>query len=92
MKINIPEIKYEAGHSYSEEWQLTDWCCVGCGKKSVWEEGGGGDYYVGLKYLCASCGASFYLPENEDVSDWQDRQRREAFSNSERNGQCNPSD
>ena len=74
------EIKYEAGHSYHEEWEKTDFCCLGCGQKSVWEEQCDGDNYVGPLFICEQCGASFTMQYNGVRSeDLQDKQRLEAI-------------
>ena len=33
--------------------------CPRCATRSVWFETGDGDYYVGVEYRCATCGATF---------------------------------
>ena len=74
------EIKYEAGHSCHEEWEKTDFHCLGCGEKSVWEDQNDGDYYVGPLFICEQCGASFTMQYNDvRTEDWQDKQRLEAI-------------
>lgn len=49
-------------HSCTREYSFVDIFCPTCGAKQVWEEQGGGDYYVGEEYLCLGCGATFNLP------------------------------
>lgn len=81
-KVNF-EVKYEAGHSYNEEWQITENHCPNCGKKEVWNNNScGGDYYMGEMLRCKSCGCEFYLPTGAEVpsnKDWQARQRADFF-------------
>lgn len=75
-------VKYEAGHTYDESWEKTDYFCPGCGKPHVWHETGPGDYYVGEQFLCLKCGGRFYLPgevQTNHVRDWQTRQRLEVL-------------
>lgn len=75
------EVRYEAGHSYSETWEKTSYHCPRCGNKEVWHETSGGDYYVGETHLCLACNAHFYLPSQptDDPKSWQDKQRLEAI-------------
>ena len=79
--MQIP-IKYEAGHTYTEEWEQFDFHCPHCGNKTVWGERDAGDYYVGAEWLCTSCWARWtWQLEAQSVSEnWQDRQRREALA------------
>jgi len=81
-KVNL-EVRYEAGHSYNEEWELTGNHCPNCGEKKVWNNNsGGGDYYVGEKLRCNGCGCEFYLPGGVNLpsdEDWQARQRADFF-------------
>jgi len=84
-KINI-NVQYEAGHSYNEEWQLTEYHCPSCGSKQVWNNNsGGGDMYVGEKLRCNGCSCEFYLPDGvkpsrgDEGDDWQTKQRAEVF-------------
>jgi len=81
-KINI-NVKYEAGHSYNEEWELTEYHCPSCGSKKVWNNNsGGGDMYVGEKLRCNGCSCEFYLPDGVLITgsnDWQANQRAEVF-------------
>lgn len=53
---------YEFSHKYSETWDLTELYCPHCGKQEVWEEQGGGDYYVGVDYACTACAHIFNMP------------------------------
>lgn len=76
------EIKYEAGHSYCEEWERIDYFCPACGAKDVWHETSVGDYYVGEEHMCRKCGASFYIPNlvaKPKQRDWQHEQRLSAI-------------
>ena len=50
-------------HEYTENWDKAEWFCPACGRREVYEEQGGGDYYVGTRFLCEKCGAKFYLPD-----------------------------
>ena len=75
--INYFKNGKEFSHKYSETWGKVDYHCPSCGKKAVWEEQSGGDYYVGTQFLCVDCGASFYLPNGSETRpmDLQDQQR-----------------
>lgn len=81
--IAMPEVSftnhYKAGHSYRETWTTTDLHCPGCGKKAVWRETGGGDYYVGERHICASCSFLFHMPNGDRIErepiDYNDQQR-----------------
>ena len=68
-------------HEYTESWERTELFCPACGKREVHEEQSKGDYYVGVQFLCASCGASFYLPSHPepDPKNEQDVQRLAAI-------------
>ena len=72
-------VKYEAGHSYLEDWVKTEYYCPHCGKQEVWDEDSGGDHYVGTRLTCVSCAAGFRMPESADATDWQTQQRIEAI-------------
>ena len=74
------DVKYyhhgDYSHKYPEKWAETDLFCPECGNQTVYVEQSGGDYYVGVEYLCAGCGASFFLPTGVNISDnEQDKQR-----------------
>lgn len=65
-------------HQYVEEWEsLPNLYCPNCGKREVWHETNPGDYYLGERYLCASCKHAFYLPMHpcDDSNDEQGCQR-----------------
>jgi predicted RNA-binding Zn-ribbon protein involved in translation (DUF1610 family) len=70
-------------HKYAEEWEKLELFCPKCGKQDVWHETGTGDYYVEEQYMCAACGASFYLPSgiHERCGDDQNEQRFSVLSN-----------
>jgi len=55
-------------HKYSETW-TTDGSlfCPHCGKKEVWVEQGGGDYYVGVQHICTACNWTFHMPNLSDI-------------------------
>lgn len=80
VKIKLT-VKYEAGHSYDEEWEQLYMHCPNCGKHEVWHSTDDGDYYVGEKYMCRKCGAHFYMPHGVMTGklDWQDQQRIDAL-------------
>lgn len=50
------------------KWFLSDYFCPNCGKKTVYDERDGGDYYVGCTYLCTSCLHRSYLDAVSDIS------------------------
>lgn len=57
-------------HHYVVEFLKSKLYCPNCGKQEVWEEQGGGDYYLGVDYICTSCGSkshldSVHIPNNE---------------------------
>lgn len=56
-------------HRYTESWATTQWHCPSCGQKQVWENQGGGDYYVGCKLICIACAFSFYMPSARAIKD-----------------------
>lgn len=68
-------------HSYDESWEPTPYYCPHCGKRTVWHEMSGGDYYVGEQYLCTNCAASFELPSGAEPREdhEQDTQRLAAI-------------
>jgi transposase-like protein len=72
-------VKYEAGHSHKETWERAEYYCPLCAAKEVWSETGGGDYYVGERYMCAKCGGTFHLPSCSIGRGWQDEQRLAAI-------------
>ena len=49
-------------HTYAETWESCEHFCPHCGRREVMEAQGGGDYYVGVDYLCLACGWTFSLP------------------------------
>jgi hypothetical protein len=66
----------EFSHSYDETWEHTDLHCLRCGEKDLWRDEGPGDYYAGPQHLCASCGATFHLPDEvRDAHGEQNAQR-----------------
>jgi rRNA maturation protein Nop10 len=67
-KATVARICYD-GSAYYESYTLSDWYCPSCGKKSVWEENGEGDYYRGPNFICSSCGGSMCFPEMFDPKD-----------------------
>jgi predicted RNA-binding Zn-ribbon protein involved in translation (DUF1610 family) len=68
----------EFSHKYRENWELTEYHCPHCGKKEVWHETSGGDYYVGEQHICVECDRAFYLPDGvSKANDEQDSQRLE---------------
>lgn len=64
-------------HKYTETWELTENFCPCCGKREVWLEQGGGDYYVGQQYICMACDSTFHMPNSQKCTDDADRQRLE---------------
>jgi hypothetical protein len=65
-------------HKYSETWTTHgDLFCPNCGKKEVWVEEGGGDYYVGNQYICTACAHEFHMPGLSTIhaNDETNRQR-----------------
>lgn len=70
----------EHSHSYEETWDKTDYHCPCCGKKEVWSDTSGGDYYVGEEFMCLACKACFHLPAGAAPSkNEQDEQRFQAI-------------
>lgn len=80
------EVKYycrgEVSHSYKETWAITQLFCPHCGSKAVWEDQGGGDYYVGSEFLCIQCGTSLCAHEipSPDPNGEQTKQRMELLA------------
>jgi predicted RNA-binding Zn-ribbon protein involved in translation (DUF1610 family) len=87
MDVVKVEVKYKLGHTIQREFKKTDYFCPNCGKQSIWEEQGGGDYYVGVDYECCSCESVFNMPNmgkanmNDEFS--PDKQIIEAIRESE---------
>ncbi len=54
MKVEKVSTNYGT-HSYEYDYEKTELYCPHCGKQEVWEEAGGGDYYLGVDYLCTAC-------------------------------------
>lgn len=89
-EVIIPYYKIRDGvkilsHECIEHWEKLELFCPSCGKQSVWHDTGAGDYYVGEQYMCADCGASFYLPLGirKRSGDEQDEQRFSILSDTE---------
>jgi hypothetical protein len=76
MKITF-DVKYKLGHTYKETWEYEDYFCPGCGKQTVYQETGLGDYYMGSMCICLSCEHTFYLPcgvvKNDNFADIDQR-------------------
>lgn len=53
--------EYSGSHHYWDTYEKSDYYCPLCGSQSVWYELGGGDYYVGVEYLCTNCCSVSYL-------------------------------
>lgn len=49
------------GHHYVQEYVKSEFYCPSCGSKEVWEQQGEGDYYMGVNYVCTSCGRHHHL-------------------------------
>ena len=45
-----------------DNWKKSDLYCLNCGKKKLWFNDNGGDYYQGETYLCVKCDCQFNLP------------------------------
>lgn len=56
-------------HRYTEEWEITEWHCPKCAAKAVWENQGGGDYYIGTQLICVGCGFSWHMPSAGPIED-----------------------
>lgn len=78
------DVQYEAGHSYQESYQLCELFCLHCGAHTVWQEQSAGDYYVGERFICATCGKDFTC-QPSDGRGWQNQQRLEAIRQTIRN-------
>lgn len=72
----MPEVTftnhYKAGHSYQETWTDTEIHCPSCGKKAVWRDTSGGDYYVGEQHICIACAFSFCMPNCNHIDERDD--------------------
>lgn len=71
-------VKYELGHTRTEEWEREPWYCPKCGAESVWGEQGPGDYYEGSQFMC-ECGWTWTMPRISAADGWQDEQRLAAI-------------
>jgi transposase-like protein len=79
MQIEIT-VRYEAGHSYVERWELSKMYCPNCADGCVWVERGEGDFYAGPQYLCTKCRHQFHLCDGPMKAEgWQNQQRLEAI-------------
>lgn len=81
MLVHI-EIKYEMGHSVSENWESTKLFCPNCGHQKVWVEHSDGDYYLGPQHLCLGCRFGFSMPNLGEAKSPDDVQRFERLLNS----------
>ena len=70
-----PKLHFDVGyysqgkfsHSYRETWEpLPELFCPACGEKRVWHDTAPGDYYCEEWYMCAACGAGWYMPGGVD--------------------------
>ncbi len=55
------------GHHYFDCYEKSDFHCVKCGEREVWEEQGDGDFEVGPRYICTHCGLEFYCPSQTNA-------------------------
>ena len=65
MQVKVPFTRGDQS-IYWETFQLTDWFCPVCGKKTVWQECSEGDYYAGPHIVCSSCGGTMQWPERDE--------------------------
>ncbi|MBW2636962.1 MAG: hypothetical protein JRC86_05485 [Deltaproteobacteria bacterium] len=58
-----PKEMYES-HHYTERWGKSEdfKFCPKCAAKTVYENQGGGDYYVGTEVVCLTCGSTWDNP------------------------------
>ena len=82
MQTNEPirfNVHYQ-DHHIEEIWErLPHLYCPLCGWQNVWHENDPGDYYVGEKHMCSSCGAGWYLPEGVNHDELNDPQGKQRF-------------
>jgi len=72
MKVTI---EYRT-HHYVKTYVKCVLFCPNCGKQEVWEELGGGDYYLGVDYVCTNCDASHCLDHTGTGGDSPDITRQ----------------
>jgi len=69
----MAKVKTHEGNDWNdaEYYETTEYYCPKCGNKTVWVEvdDDGGDFYVGLEYVCTTCPTTFCLPHLEDTTD-----------------------
>lgn len=58
-------------HHYMESYEPSSYHCPLCGLKSLWVEENG-DYYVGSRYLCTTCGCSTRLDGTTTIREPED--------------------
>lgn len=62
MNSVMVSVEYSIGHTVFYTYKKSEYFCPVCGKQSVYEEQGDGDYYVGVDYICSSCSTVFNMP------------------------------
>lgn len=48
-------LEYPGSRHYYHEYFLTDYHCMKCGEKTLWQENGPGDYYLENTMYCSNC-------------------------------------
>ena len=61
--------EYDAGHSYNEVWEFTNYHCPQCSRVSVFTAPAQSDYYAGEPFACASCGFYWNMPYTRDMAE-----------------------
>ena len=62
-------VKYDLGHLIEYNYDKINYFCPCCGEKTLYQESGAGDYYLGSTIVCTNCKIEMYsagLPEDAD--------------------------
>lgn len=63
-------------HVARYRYEPTDFYCMNCGKKSVWEDDQD-DYYQGNAFVCFSCGAYWQNPSGVRMLEWYEQLKQQ---------------
>lgn len=65
-----------AGHEKIVVFTKTDYFCMNCGKKEVWDDDCD-DFYQGTNFVCFACGSEWANPIGVKDCDWFDQIKKQ---------------
>lgn len=79
--MSIKVVEDHGTYTSESSWDVGDYYCPNCGERTVYEENGEGDYYVGPDLICVLCSAAWTMQGPRTPDDYYsdkpaaDRQR-----------------